>query len=85
VAVDLHGEDPDRRAGPHPVRAAVRVRALDGAVRSVAGADDRFFPLTFQRRLARERLGVELEETPGGYLAALSQPGAVVSALLASA
>lgn len=54
-------------------------------VRAVAGADDRFFPVTFQRRLARDRLGVELDEIPGGHLAALSRPAAVVSALLASA
>jgi pimeloyl-ACP methyl ester carboxylesterase len=54
-------------------------------VRSVAGVDDRFFPVAFQRRLARERLGVELEEIPGGHLAALSRPAAVVSALLESA
>lgn len=54
-------------------------------VRSVAGRDDRFFPLEFQRRLAAERLGVELEEIAGGHLAALSQPAAVAAALLVSA
>lgn len=53
-------------------------------VRSVGGTEDRFFPATFQRRLARERLGVELEEVPGGHLAALSRPEAVAAALLAS-
>ncbi|MEW9534362.1 alpha/beta fold hydrolase [Microbispora sp. NPDC049125] len=38
------------------------------------GRDDRFFPLDFQRRVVRERLGIEVEEMPGGHLAALSRP-----------
>ena len=50
--------------------------------RVVSGADDRFFPLAFQQRLARERLGVEPRVVPGGHLAALSQPQAVAAALL---
>ena len=41
----------------------------------VAGRDDRFFPLELQRRVARERLGVEAVVVPGGHLAALSHPG----------
>jgi pimeloyl-ACP methyl ester carboxylesterase len=40
----------------------------------VAGRDDRFFPLEFQRRVARERLGVDPVVVPGGHLAALSHP-----------
>jgi pimeloyl-ACP methyl ester carboxylesterase len=48
----------------------------------LAGRDDRFFPLEFQRRVARERVGVEVTELPGGHLAALSQPRAVADALL---
>jgi hypothetical protein len=32
------------------------------------------YPFEFQRRLVRERLGIELDETPGGHLLALSQP-----------
>ncbi|HET6166011.1 MAG TPA: alpha/beta fold hydrolase [Marmoricola sp.] len=50
----------------------------------ISGADDRFFPLPFQQRIARERLGVEPRVVPGGHLAALSQPGALVDALLES-
>ena len=34
-------------------------------MRVVAGADDRFFPLEFQKRLARERLNGEVEVIPG--------------------
>ena len=36
--------------------------------------DDRFFPLEFQRRVARERLGTDIDVVPGGHLAALSRP-----------
>lgn len=43
-------------------------------VHVVAGRDDRFFPLELQRRVARERLGVEPLVVPGGHLAALSHP-----------
>jgi pimeloyl-ACP methyl ester carboxylesterase len=42
--------------------------------RFLQGRDDRFFPLDFQRRIVRERLGIELDEMPGGHLLALSQP-----------
>jgi pimeloyl-ACP methyl ester carboxylesterase len=48
----------------------------------VSGADDRFFPLELQKRIARERLGVEPRVVPGGHLVALSQPQALVEALL---
>jgi pimeloyl-ACP methyl ester carboxylesterase len=40
----------------------------------VAGRDDRFFPLELQRRIARERLGIDPAIVPGGHLAALSHP-----------
>jgi pimeloyl-ACP methyl ester carboxylesterase len=49
----------------------------------LAGRDDRFFPLSFQRRVARERLGLGVDELPGGHLNALSQPEALAQALLA--
>jgi pimeloyl-ACP methyl ester carboxylesterase len=53
----------------------------DVPTRVVAGADDRFFPLALQQRLARERLGVDVEVVPGGHLVALSQPEALVDVL----
>jgi pimeloyl-ACP methyl ester carboxylesterase len=43
-------------------------------IRVVVGADDRFFPLEFQRTLARNRLGVEADVLPGGHLIALARP-----------
>lgn len=51
-------------------------------IRVAAAADDRFFPLDFQRRVARERLGVEVDVLPGGHLNALSEPAAVADYLL---
>ena len=48
----------------------------------LAGRDDRFFPYEFQRRLARERLDLEVEPLPGGHLLALSQPDVLVARLL---
>jgi alpha-beta hydrolase superfamily lysophospholipase len=52
-------------------------------IRVLAGADDRFFPVAFQTRVARERLGVDLDVLPGGHLIALAQPQAVANYLLA--
>lgn len=48
----------------------------------IAGADDRFFPLPFQRQLARDRLGLEAHVLPGGHLLALSQPDPLARHLL---
>lgn len=51
-------------------------------IRVVAGADDRFFPVGFQQRVARDRLGIEPDVLPGGHLIALSQPAALAGHLL---
>jgi pimeloyl-ACP methyl ester carboxylesterase len=51
-------------------------------IRVVAGADDRFFPVAFQRKLARERLGMEADVLPGGHLIALARPAEVAGYLL---
>ena len=51
--------------------------------RFVQGRDDRLFPLSFQRRVARERLGIEVDEVPGGHLVALSRPVELVDRLVA--
>jgi pimeloyl-ACP methyl ester carboxylesterase len=48
----------------------------------IAGHDDRFFPIEFQRRVAKDRLGLEVEELPGGHLLALSKPEALVARLV---
>lgn len=54
----------------------------DVPTRVLAGAEDRFFPADFQRRVARDRLGVDAETVPGGHLAALSYPGPLVDRLV---
>ena len=48
----------------------------------LAGRDDRFFPIEFQRRVAHERLGTDVQALPGGHLNALSEPQAVAEALV---
>ena len=55
----------------------------DVPTRVVAGSDDRFFPLEFQRRVVRERLGVGVDVLPGGHLMALSRPRELADYLLA--
>jgi pimeloyl-ACP methyl ester carboxylesterase len=63
-------------ADPWPLDGWPRVRT-----RFVQGVDDRFLPIEFQRRVVRERLGIELDELPGGHLLALSQPEALAQRL----
>jgi pimeloyl-ACP methyl ester carboxylesterase len=46
----------------------------DVPTRVVAGREDRLFPLEFQRRVAAERLGLDVDEVPGGHCLALSRP-----------
>jgi pimeloyl-ACP methyl ester carboxylesterase len=42
--------------------------------RVVVGRDDRLFPAAFQQRVARERLGIDVDEIDGGHMVALSHP-----------
>lgn len=51
-------------------------------VHVIAARDDRFFPIDFQRRLAQERLHLDLDEVPGGHLVALSHPQTLATQLL---
>jgi pimeloyl-ACP methyl ester carboxylesterase len=57
----------------------------DVPTHALVGRDDRFFPATFQRRVAQERLQITPDEIPGGHLAALSQPTLVADRLEAYA
>jgi pimeloyl-ACP methyl ester carboxylesterase len=54
----------------------------DVPTRVLSGTDDRLFPVEFQERVARERLGLTAQRLPGGHLVMLSQPEACVAALL---
>jgi pimeloyl-ACP methyl ester carboxylesterase len=50
--------------------------------RVLIARDDRFFPAEFQRRVARERLGISGDDMPGGHLVALSQPDELTARLV---
>jgi pimeloyl-ACP methyl ester carboxylesterase len=54
----------------------------DVDTRVIAGSDDRLFPLEFQRRVVRERLGLEVVAMPGGHLMALSRPQELADLLI---
>ncbi|MEU4695151.1 alpha/beta fold hydrolase [Actinoplanes sp. NPDC023714] len=54
----------------------------DVPTRVLAGMDDRFFPAAFQERIAKERLGLGVEQLPGGHLMSLSRPAELAEALL---
>ncbi len=75
------------RAQPYPetdiafTQPCVFERWPDVPTHVVAGRDDRFFPLEFQRRVARDRLGLSVDVVPGGHLAALSYPGELAGRL----
>jgi pimeloyl-ACP methyl ester carboxylesterase len=43
----------------------------------ISGRDDRLFPISLQRRVARQRLGLDVNTLMGGHLLALSQPVAL--------
>lgn len=55
----------------------------DVPTRVLAGRDDRMFPLDFQRRVAHERLGLEVDEIDGGHMLALSNPRGLADRLVA--
>lgn len=48
----------------------------------IAAADDPLFPLEFQRRVARERLGIEPDVIPGSHSVALGRPGQLADRLV---
>jgi pimeloyl-ACP methyl ester carboxylesterase len=73
VAEALRRGDPEQSYTPF-TQAWPSDRWPDVPTRVVASRDDRLFPLEFQRRVAQERLGLEVDEVPGGHLAALSYP-----------
>jgi pimeloyl-ACP methyl ester carboxylesterase len=54
----------------------------DVPVRAIGGSHDRLFPIELQRKLARERLGIELDVLPTGHLTALVNPAALATQLL---
>jgi pimeloyl-ACP methyl ester carboxylesterase len=53
----------------------------DVPTRVLSGRDDRMFPAAFQRRVARERLGIEADEIAGGHMVALANPAGLAERL----
>jgi pimeloyl-ACP methyl ester carboxylesterase len=53
----------------------------DVPTRFVLSRDDRFFPAEWQRRVVRDRLGIEPAEMNGGHCVALSRPHELVTVL----
>jgi pimeloyl-ACP methyl ester carboxylesterase len=58
-----------RQGEPTPMRAWP-----DVPTRVLVARDDRLLPLAYQRRVVRERLGIEPDEIDGGHTPALSRP-----------
>ena len=54
----------------------------DVPTRFLQGSDDRLFPPDFQRRLVSQRLGIAIDELPGGHLVALSRPALLADRLV---
>lgn len=54
----------------------------DIPIHVVASTEDRVFPRAFQARVARDRLGLRVDEVPGGHLNALSRPRELAQRLL---
>jgi Alpha/beta hydrolase family len=54
----------------------------DVRTRVLAPRDDRLFPLAFRTRVARERLGLEVDQMPGGHLPMLSRPSELAKRLV---
>jgi pimeloyl-ACP methyl ester carboxylesterase len=48
----------------------------------IAGRDDRFFPVEFQRHVTHERLQIPVDEIPGGHLLALANPRGLADRLV---
>jgi pimeloyl-ACP methyl ester carboxylesterase len=54
----------------------------DVPTRVLAPREGRLFPLAFQRRVARERLGLEVDQMAGGHLPMLSRPDELAERLV---
>jgi len=88
----LHDVDPEVAAEGEPYQRAEADVGFESVcdftawpavkIRVLVGADDRFFPVGLQRRIARDRLGVEVDVLPGGHLLPLVQPRSVADYVL---
>jgi pimeloyl-ACP methyl ester carboxylesterase len=81
----LLARPPREMAGTAFAQPCEFTRWPDVPIKVMIGADDRFFPAGFQRRVALERLDTSADEIPGGHLVALSNPAALADRLNAYA
>ena len=70
------GQSEARMDEPSPLQTWPKVRT-----RVLLCREDRFFPATFVRRIARERLGITPDEIDGSHCVALSRPKELVERL----
>jgi pimeloyl-ACP methyl ester carboxylesterase len=54
----------------------------DVPIHAIASSGDRFFPPELEQRIARERLGIEVDVVPGGHLSPLSHPAELTDVLI---
>ena len=54
----------------------------DVPTRVLCPSEDRLFPVDFQRRVVETRLGLEIDEMPGGHLPMLSRPAELAQRLV---
>jgi pimeloyl-ACP methyl ester carboxylesterase len=73
VAVEAEYHNRMQSSGPFTSSWALP-RWPDVPIHVVIGRGDRFFPLEFQRSLAKERLGIEARIIDGGHLLPLGHP-----------
>ena len=88
----LHDVPPDVAAAGEPYQRAEANAVFESAcdftewpsipTRVLSGREDRFFPVEFQRRVAKERLGLTPDVIAGGHLLALANPDGVAKYLL---
>ena len=71
--------------GPGMFREPWPLSAWPGVpTRVLAPRKDRLFPLALQRRVAHERLGLPVEEMPGGHVPMLARPAELAARLVAT-
>ncbi|UMG93581.1 alpha/beta hydrolase [Nocardioides sp. TF02-7] len=83
ITAEAFAADPVDQSGTPFEEPWPLTRWPDVPTRVVVGADDRLFPVEFQRRVAKERLGIEVDVVPGGHLNALSRPAELAAYLRA--
>jgi pimeloyl-ACP methyl ester carboxylesterase len=81
VTADAMAQGPTPEAGVVFTQPWPLAKWPDVLTRFLQGRDDRFLPLEFQRRVVRERLGINVDEMPGGHLVALSRPAELADRL----